>query len=41
MLTVNHWPEHVVPNGEVREKTERAERVYNPILRTTISTKET
>jgi hypothetical protein len=25
MFTANHWTEHSVPNGGVRERTERAE----------------
>jgi hypothetical protein len=32
--------DHRVPNGGVRDMTEGAERVYNPIGRTTISTNE-
>jgi hypothetical protein len=36
MLTANHWNEHVVPKGEIREKTERAEGICNPIGRTAI-----
>jgi hypothetical protein len=40
MLTANHWTEHGVPNGEVREKTEGAEGVCNPIGKTTISTNQ-
>jgi hypothetical protein len=35
MLTANHWTEHRVPNGGVRERTKRAEGVYNPIGITT------
>jgi hypothetical protein len=35
------WTEHGVPNGIVRERTEGAEGVCNPIGRTTISTKQT
>jgi hypothetical protein len=38
MLTANHWTEHRDPNGGVRERTEGAEGVCNPIGRTTIST---
>ena len=34
MLTANHWTEHRVPNGEVRERAEGAEDVCNPIRRT-------
>jgi hypothetical protein len=41
MLSVNHWTEHRVPNGGVRERTEGAEGVYNPIGRTTISANQT
>jgi hypothetical protein len=37
MLTANHWTEHGKPNGEVRERKEGAEGVYNPIGRTTVS----
>ena len=37
----NHWTECRVPNGGVREKTERAEGLYNSIGRTTISITET
>jgi hypothetical protein len=40
MLSVNHWTEHRVPN-EVRERIERAEGIYNPIERITISTNQT
>jgi hypothetical protein len=40
MLTANHWTEHRILNGGVREKTEGAEGVYNPIGRTTISTNQ-
>jgi hypothetical protein len=36
MLAANHWPEHRVPNGGVRERSKRAEVVGNPIERTTI-----
>jgi hypothetical protein len=35
------WTEHRVSNGVVRERTEGAEGVCNPIGRTTISTNET
>jgi hypothetical protein len=31
MLTANHWTECGFPKGVVRERTERAEGVYNPI----------
>jgi len=41
MVAVNHWTEQRNPIGEVREKTEGAEGVCNPIGRTTISTKQT
>jgi len=41
MLTANHWTENRVPNEEVRERTEVAEGVGNPIGRTIISTKQT
>jgi hypothetical protein len=34
MLADNHWTEH----GRVRERTEKAEKVCNPIGRITIST---
>jgi hypothetical protein len=40
MLTANHWIEHGVPNGGVRERTEGAEGVCNPIGRT-VSTNQT
>lgn len=36
MLTANHWTENGVPSGEVRERTEGAEGICNPIRRTTI-----
>jgi hypothetical protein len=38
MVAANHWTEHRVPNGAVRERTEGAKGVCNPIGRTTIST---
>jgi hypothetical protein len=38
MLTVNHRTEHRDLNGRVRERTEGAERICNPIGRTTILT---
>jgi hypothetical protein len=41
MLTANHWTDHEVPNGGVRERTEGTEVVYNPLGGTTISTKQT
>ena len=34
MLTANHWTEHKVPNGGVRERTEG---VCNPIGRTILT----
>jgi hypothetical protein len=37
MLSANHWSEHGIPNGGVRERTEGAEGVSNPLGRTTIS----
>jgi hypothetical protein len=37
MLIANHWTEHQDPKGGVRERTEGAERVCNPIGGTTIS----
>jgi hypothetical protein len=37
-LTANHWTECGDPNGSDRGGTEGAERYYNPIGRTTIST---
>jgi hypothetical protein len=36
MLTVIYWMEHRAPNGGVRESTQGAEGVCNPIGRTTI-----
>jgi hypothetical protein len=41
MLAANHWAEHGVPNGGVRERTEGAEGVCNPIGRTIIPTNQT
>ena len=41
MLTANHWTEHGVPNGGVREGTEGDVVVCNPIGRTTILANET
>jgi hypothetical protein len=41
MLAANLWTEDRVPNGGVRESTEGAEGVCNPIGRTTISTNQT
>ena len=40
MLSANHWTEHGDSNGGIREKTERAEGVCNPIRRTTIWTNQ-
>jgi hypothetical protein len=40
MLVVNHWTEHRVPNGGVREKIEGSEGVCNPPGRTTITTNQ-
>jgi hypothetical protein len=40
MLPDNNWTGHRVPNGGVRERTEGAEGVFNPIGRTTISTNQ-
>jgi len=36
MLAANHWTENGDPSGGVRENTKGAERVCNPIGRTTI-----
>jgi hypothetical protein len=41
MLIANHWTEYEVPNGGVRERTEGAEGVCNPIGRTAISINQT
>jgi hypothetical protein len=41
MLAVNHWTEHRVTKGRIRERTKGAESVCNPIERITISTKQT
>jgi hypothetical protein len=41
MLETNHGTEYGVLNGGVREKTEEAKGVCNPIGRTTISTNQT
>jgi hypothetical protein len=38
ILSANHLTEHCIPNGGVREGTEGAEEVCNPIGRTTTST---
>jgi hypothetical protein len=40
MLVANHWTEHRVSNGGVRERTKGADRICNPIRRT-ISTIQT
>jgi hypothetical protein len=40
MLTANHWTEHGVPIGGVRERTEGAEGVCSPIRTTTIPTNQ-
>jgi hypothetical protein len=40
-LTVNHWTEHGVSKGGIRERTDGAEGVWNPVGRTTISTNQT
>jgi hypothetical protein len=40
MVIANHWTEYRVSNGEVRERTEGAEGVYNLIGRTKISTNQ-
>jgi hypothetical protein len=40
MLADNHWTEHGVSNGGVRERIEGVEGVCNPIGRT-ISTNQT
>jgi hypothetical protein len=41
MFIANHWTEHGVLNGGVREKTEGAEGLCNLIGRTIISTNQT
>ena len=41
MLAANHQTEHWDPNEGAREGTEEAERVCNPMGRTTLSTKQT
>jgi hypothetical protein len=38
MLTANHWTEHRLPSGGVRERTEGDKEVCNPIGRIAIST---
>lgn len=40
MFTANHWTENRVHNRGVRERTERAEEVCNPIGRKTVSTSQ-
>jgi hypothetical protein len=40
MLVANHWIEHGIPKGGVRERTEGAKGVCNLIGRTTISTNQ-
>jgi hypothetical protein len=37
MFSANHWTEHRVSNGGVRERTEAAEGFVNPIGRTIIT----
>jgi hypothetical protein len=41
MFTANHWTEHGTPKGGVRERTEGAEVVCNPIGKTTLSINQT
>ena len=41
MLIASHWTDHGVSSGGVRERTEGAEEVCNPIGRTKISTNQT
>jgi hypothetical protein len=41
MLAANHWTKHGLPNEEVRERTEGAGGVCNPIGKTTIETNQT
>jgi hypothetical protein len=41
MLTGNHLTEHGLSNGGIRQRTKGAERVYNTIGRTTVSSNET
>jgi hypothetical protein len=41
MLAANHWIEHGMPSGGVREQTEGVEGVCKPIGRTTILTNQT
>jgi hypothetical protein len=40
-LTANHWTEHRIPKGGVRERTEGPDEVCKPIGRTAISTNQT
>jgi hypothetical protein len=40
MLKTNHWTEQGFPNEEVREGTEGAEGVCNPIGRTAVPTNQ-
>jgi hypothetical protein len=40
MLAASHWTEHWDHNGGVTERTEGAEGVCNPIIRTTILTNQ-
>ena len=41
MLAANHWTEHGVPNGGVREGTEEAKGIYSPMEGATVSTNQT
>jgi hypothetical protein len=41
MLSAKYRTKHGVPNGGVRERTEGAEEVCNPIGKTTISNNQT
>jgi len=41
MLVANHWTKYGDPNGGVKERTQGAEVVYNPIGRTKIPTNQT
>ena len=41
IITANYWTDHWIPRGGVKEKTEGAEGVCNPIGRTTILTNQT
>jgi hypothetical protein len=40
MLKANHWTDHGVCNGGIRERTKEPEGVCNSIGRTTISTNQ-